>query len=135
MPIKETYSPKMETLFRMEREEELDICPPWQRGTIDRGIWDRKQRNEFITSIMNGWPFGCLTMIKRKRGEKWKLLDGGNRMRCLRDFREGKNDGNGKVLYQTKTFEQLSAEKQAHFKTCQVPVVQVQLLPDSIPDS
>ena len=81
------------------------IASDFQRGDEETGVWDVKQQMKYIDSLRNDFPTGILTLVsdaERTRGSSvpWKLLDGGNRSRAIRDFMK---DRLPKMLYSDLT--------------------------------
>lgn len=49
------------------------------------GIWTTLKKQAYIESLMRQSPTGILAFVK-DHGIAWKVLDGGNRIRAVRDF-------------------------------------------------
>ena len=108
MPIKEIRTMPYSALYNMLHREEIlitsDSCD-FQRGGED-GVWSKKKKQEFIKSLNKKFPIGSITLVRYK--DKWLVLDGGNRCRALRDFRNNKFEVNfdgESVKYEDITFK------------------------------
>jgi len=121
MPFVESRSLKTSSLLRKISEGELCVCPPFQRGTDENGIWGRRRCNAFIESFMDGFPYGAITTVQRDRNDTEAVLDGAHRVRCIRDFAAGK------LLYNKQAYDQLSPADAARFQSTQIPWVEVRL--------
>ena len=90
------------------------ISSDFQRGDEESGVWSVSKNRQLIDSIFKEFPIGNITLVKdyQMDEEPWKVLDGANRCRAIRDFYLNKfTDVNG------KKFSDLDAETQARFKT------------------
>lgn len=101
--------------------DSIKIESDFQRGDEETGVWSPKQRQRYIDSQQRFYPSGILTFVKDRIGatsynNPWSILDGGNRLRALRDYLQDKYvDEN-----QTR-FSDLTPEAQANLKTVQIP--------------
>ncbi len=69
----------------------IEIESDFQRGDEETGVWDLKAKQQYISSVRKNYPTGILTFVKPHMNtltqlNPWKVLDGGNRSRALRDF-------------------------------------------------
>jgi len=121
MPFTESRTLSTKTLLYRIAEGELNICPPFQRGTTESGVWGKRRCNAFIQSFMRGYPYGNITTVTRDRNDEVYILDGAHRARCLRDFFAGD------LRYDGKAYTELTSDEQAQFKATQIPIVEVRL--------
>jgi hypothetical protein len=74
--------------------EIIEICSDFQRGDDDTGVWSNEAKKKYITSLMNNYPSGLISIVKahisRLKSMPYKVLDGGNRARTIRDFMNNK---------------------------------------------
>ena len=112
------------------------VCAAFQRGTEEDGVWSKKNYSKYIDSLQNNFPTGSLTFVKeysnaRSYAEPWKILDGGNRSRSIRDF-IGNTIKNGKGLF----FKDLKVRDQEKFKAqklaCEFLTIERNDPPDTI---
>lgn len=88
--------------------ETLNVASAFQRGDEDNGVWTKDAKNNFIDSLEKDYPTGLLIFIRHRivMGECWYTLDGGNRLRAMRDFKLDKLK---------KKFSTLTPHEQAAF--------------------
>ena len=101
--------------------DKIEISSEFQRGDEETGVWDIKKQKGFIEALENKFPTGILTLVKcRDNATSYqmplKVLDGGNRLRAIRDFMNNKIPNTQGIL-----FDDLEAEPRAQFKTVQMP--------------
>lgn len=101
------------------------VVSTFQRGDEETGIWSTDFKQHYIDSLQRGFPAGILTFVKDYSGamayhDPWKVLDGGNRLRAIRDFMEDKF-----VNLKGTSFSQLSPMEQAEFRTTLIPVQEI----------
>tara|TARA_B100000902_G_C27261747_1_gene891207 strand:+ start:159 stop:1265 length:1107 start_codon:yes stop_codon:yes gene_type:complete len=100
----------------------ISIASDFQRGDEETGVWCLDFQQTFIDSAQRGYPIGIITLVKDHVGatayqDPWKVLDGGNRMRSIRDYTDDKfTDLNG------KKYSQLTDQERANFNTILIPV-------------
>lgn len=95
------------------------ISSDFQRGDEESGVWSVSKKRQLIDSIVKEFPIGNITLVKdyQMDEEPWKVLDGANRCRAIRDFYLNKfTDVNG------KKFSELDSETQAGFKTNSIQI-------------
>lgn len=113
--IEDLYD-RIVNLSNVEPGTGIEVCPDFQRGNEEQGVWSEKKQGEYIDSLQNNFPTGSLTFVKdysnaRSYAETWMTLDGGNRSRSIRDFMDNKIK-NGKGLF----FKDLDVRQQERFK-------------------
>ena len=115
----------VQNLFKKIQEQELgdkiEIASDFQRGDEATGVWSRKQQQKFIDSLKKSFPTGILTFVKDRitatsYQNPWKVLDGGNRLRAMRDYMEDKF-----VDLDGKKFTELEPQESANFNTIIIP--------------
>ena len=96
--------------------EKIEIESDFQRGDEETGVWSKKNKVLYIDSLQKSFPTGIFTFVKDHTSVSWKVVDGGNRMRTIRDFKDDKfQDSKG------KKFSELTAEEKADFNTISIP--------------
>jgi hypothetical protein len=69
--------------------ESIKIASAFQRGDDEHGVWTFEARQNYIKSLKSCYPTGIITLVKEhaEAGQSsWYVLDGGNRLRAIRDF-------------------------------------------------
>ena len=66
-----------------------------EAGDEETGVWSRSQQQHFIDSLRKNYPTGILVFVKdhftaTSYQNPWKVLDGGNRLRAIRDYIDNK---------------------------------------------
>ena len=103
----------------------IGVESSFQRGDEETGVWSPEFQQVYIDSLQKGYPSGIITFVKDYKcatayQNPWKVLDGGNRMRAIRDYREDKFvDLNG------KKYSQLTAQERAEFNTILIPCQEI----------
>lgn len=97
--------------------DSIVITSDFQRGDEETGVWSLKDKQNYIDSLMREFPTGIFTLVKdREPLVPWKVLDGGNRFRAIRDYTGD--------LFQNKNgkkYSELSAQEKANFNTILIP--------------
>jgi hypothetical protein len=74
--------------------ERIEISSAFQRGDDDTGVWSLDAKRNYILSLMNNYPSGLIAIVKSHvsnlQSMSYKVLDGGNRTRAIRDFMNNK---------------------------------------------
>ena len=72
--------------------EIIEIASEFQRGDEETGVWSTEAKRKYIISLMKNYPSGLISIIKAYTGrlKSYKVLDGGNRARAIRDFMNNK---------------------------------------------
>jgi hypothetical protein len=99
MPRKSERAYKCEDFLAAIEEQEITIADAFQRGTEQLGVWSLAFKRAFIDSFIKDFPFGLIILVKKAGNplSPWSILDGANKSRCLRDFRNNLfKDNNGK---------------------------------------
>ena len=106
----------------------INIASDFQRGDEEDGVWNKTFKQIYIDSLLKGYPSGILTFVKdyngstNTRNDPWKVLDGGNRLRCIRDYMAGKFvDLNG------NKYEELSEKDSAKFNNILIPCQEIRI--------
>lgn len=103
----------------------IEINSDFQRGDEETGVWNTEYKQKFIDSLQNSFPTGIITVVKDYKcatayQDPWKVLDGGNRMRSIRDYIDDKFvDLNG------KKYSQLTPDDRAAFKHILIPYQEI----------
>ena len=99
----------------------INVQSDFQRGDEETGVWTIEFKQNYIDSLQRGYPAGILTFVKDNKcatayKNPWKVLDGGNRIRALRDYIDNKFvDLNG------NKYIQLSEKQSAKFDNILIP--------------
>ena len=101
--------------------ESITILSDFQRGNEETGVWSLQAKLKYIVSLMKRYPAGILTLVKGPETDpscnsNWSVLDGGNRLRAIRDYMNNtfKNQ-------EGKFFSELTPEESADFKVIMLP--------------
>ena len=73
--------------------DRIKIADDFQRGNEETGIWSNKQRVSYIDSVEKGYPTSTIILVKdyiKQHKTPWSVLDGGNRCRAIRDYKNNK---------------------------------------------
>lgn len=102
--------------------DSFEIASAFQRGSEADGVWKRENKKNYINSLKSHYPTGIITLVKEHTSAgPWKVLDGGNRLRTIRDFRLGvfgiDLDGEGAL----NLFDNFSERDKADFNTLLIP--------------
>lgn len=103
----------------------IEVKSDFQRGDEETGVWSTDFQQNYVDSIQKGYPSGILTLVKDHKcatayQNPWKVLDGGNRMRAIRDYIEDKF-----IDLNDKKYSQLSAQERADFNTILIPCQEI----------
>ena len=103
----------------------IQVKSDFQRGDEETGVWSLDFRQSFVDSIQRGYPSGILTFVKDYKcatayQNPWSVLDGGNRMRAIRDYIEDKF-----VDLNNKKYSQLTEQERAEFNTILIPCQEI----------
>ena len=110
----------------------ISISSDFQRGDEESGVWTNEGKKLYIDSLRSNYPTGILTMVRSAAHDgdpplPWNTLDGGNRLRAIRDFLADK------LIIK---FSGLTVEQQADFKnealSCQWITIQANDPADTI---
>ena len=122
--IQNLYQRNTDTDFK-DGGNGIGIESSFQRGDEETGVWTSSFKQNYIDSLQKGYPSGIITFVKDHKcatayQEPWKVLDGGNRMRAIRDYIDCKYvDLNG------MKYSQLSPQDQADFNTILIPCQEI----------
>lgn len=102
-------------------DQSIEITSDFQRGDEETGVWSLKDKQNYIDSLMRQFPTGIFTLVKDHETavsfkDPWKVLDGGNRLRAIRDYKDD--------LFQNKKgvkYSELSPQDSANFNTILIP--------------
>lgn len=101
--------------------EKIKIESDFQRGDEQIGVWSSKEKARYIDSLQKKYPTGIFTFVKdhtnaTSYNNSWNVLDGGNRLRSIRDYKNNKF-----VDRNNKKYEDLEHEVRLNFDSIQVP--------------
>ena len=105
--------------------DSIEIASEFQRGEEENGVWTSENKQNYIKSLRGHYPTGILTFVKDHESatsyqDPWKVLDGGNRLRTIRDFINNKfhitKDDETSYKY-----SDLSPQEAADFNTIMIP--------------
>jgi len=139
MPQREVTSLSVKELDRrtsnndgdVEETDVIVIASEFQRGDEETGVWKKKNKQDLIASIENNYSTGILSLVKpsatqaRREGQtlSYYVLDGGNRLRAIRDFRNGSWPTQDGTYY-----KDMNPTRQAEFDNSVLPVEKIGLL-------
>jgi hypothetical protein len=101
--------------------DRIEIASDFQRGDEETGVWTPMLRKHYIDSLVKKFPTGIVTMVKDHLNDTsclqpWKVLDGANRVRAIRDYILDKfTDEEG------KKYSELNPQERADFNTVIIP--------------
>ncbi len=105
--------------------DSIEITSDFQRGDDETGVWSPENKQNYIKSLKGHYPTGILTFVKDHESatayqDPWKVLDGGNRLRAIRDFINNKFHitKDDETSYK---FSDLSPQEVADFNTIMIP--------------
>lgn len=103
----------------------ISIESSFQRGDEENGIWSIEFKRCYIDTLQRGYPPGIMIFVKDNKSttsysDPWKVLDGGNRTRAVRDFIDDKYEDLNKMKYSN-----LSEKERAEFNTILIPCQEV----------
>ena len=101
MPRKSEGAYKCDDFLAAISDKEILVADAFQRGTEEIGVWSLPFKRAFIDSFIKDYPFGLIILVKKAGNplSPWSILDGANKSRCLRDFRNNLfKDENGKYF-------------------------------------
>ena len=78
--------------------EMIEVSSDFQRGDEETGVWNTDAKRDYIISLERNYPTGLISVIKphiNGGSHPYKVLDGGNRVRAIRDFMNNKFDVDG----------------------------------------
>jgi len=101
--------------YRKLQENEVVITSDFQRGDEDTGVWNDPKRSKFVDSLMNSYGTGLITLVRTRGETASRVLDGGNRLRTIRNFILGK------FKWNSKKYEKLDLEDKVKFQGIQMP--------------
>ena len=103
--------------------EAITITSEFQRGDAETGVWKLAAKQEYIGALIQHYPTGILTYVKDHKSVTWKVLDGGNRLRAIRDFIEDKFNTTITTIdgATSKKFSELTTRQQEQFNTILIP--------------
>ena len=101
--------------YRKLQENEVEIVSDFQRGDEDTGVWNDPKRSKFVDSLMNSYGTGLITLVRTRGETVSRVLDGGNRLRTIRNFILGG------FKWNSKKYEKLDLEDKVKFQGIQLP--------------
>ena len=116
-------------------QPELNICPEFQRGTTTKGVWSVSGQKELMKTVSSNMPWGAITIVQRRGALQWDILDGGNRVRTIRDY-----VANNKFAAEIggdprlRKFRSLTEREQSDLKNIILTLEKVVILPDDPDD-
>ena len=130
MPRKSERAYKCQDFLGSVEDKEITIADFFQRGDEENGVWPIEFNKAFIDSFIKDYPFGLIILVKKAGNQlaPWSILDGANKTRCLRDFRNnGFKDKDGKY------FDDWELRDQEAFKAKTFTVQEVKVMRDDPP--
>ena len=105
--------------------ESMEITSDFQRGDDETGVWSSENKQRYIKSLRAHYPTGIITLVKDRENatsyqHHWNVLDGGNRLRTIRDFKAD-NLGVKKDTKSSYKFSELKPQEKADFNTIMIP--------------
>ena len=99
--------------------EMIEVSSDFQRGDEETGVWKTDAKRDYIISLQRNYPTGLISIVKPHLNgvsKPYKVLDGGNRVRAIRDFMNNNFDVGG--LYYSSEPD-IGVDKRASLKhTC-----------------
>lgn len=78
-------------LTSRRKSDIIKVESQFQRGDEETGVWSTSAKQNYIDSLFKEYPTSIITFVKQEDTEDpWLVLDGGNRIRALRDFMDDK---------------------------------------------
>lgn len=77
------------------------VVPKFQR----RLVWSKKQKQEFIETLSNGYPFGSILIYKYEDNDKFSLIDGLQRFSTIKDFKDHPEEYIDLTIYTEKILD------------------------------
>lgn len=135
VPIQVLFKKNVNPNGDMFEGDKINISSAFQRGDEETGVWDKKMKSGFIDSLLNHFPTGILTFVKdysisTSYQEPWFTLDGGNRMRTIRDFIMNRFENN-----EGSKFSDMDPEVRAEFNNILVPCQWLSIERDDPPET
>ena len=124
MVLQHTDSQSINNLYskitgKKNPSDRIEIESDFQRGDDEFGVWSTREKVLYIDSLQQSFPTGLFTLVKDDNdtgANPWKVLDGGNRMRTIRDFKLDKfHNADG------LKFSQLTESDKAIFDNIHIP--------------
>lgn len=118
----------VESLLEKIQEQKIRIAVNhtgdiFQRGDEETGVWNITKKRLYINSLYDGFPAGILTLIQNKNDDYFMVLDGGNRLRTIRDYMSDLfSIGEDKKFY-----KDMNEYYKAKFKTIHIPCQEVEI--------
>ena len=84
--------------------EKIEVSSDFQRGDEETGVWNLEAKRDYINSLELNYPTGLISIVKpliNGTSKPYKVLDGGNRVRAIRDFMNNKFSVGG-LYYSTE---------------------------------
>jgi hypothetical protein len=115
--------------------DRIEISSDFQRGDEETGIWGLKDKQLYISSLLLKFPTGIICIIKShlagrvgNRTLMFKVLDGGNRCRAIRDFMQNKFPLENGSYYQPKDdYAFIDSELRYEFNALHIPIQNIVL--------
>ena len=110
--------------------DRIEISSDFQRGDEETGVWGLKDKQLYISSLLMKFPTGIICIIKShlagrvgNRTLMFKVLDGGNRCRAIRDFMLNKFPLENGSYYQSKgDYSFIDIELRHEFNALHIPI-------------
>lgn len=124
MPLTEILQKACKILLYEVDDNSIKVADAFQRGDDETGVWPAWMKRDFVDSFKKGYPFGMITLVKPAGNplQPWSILDGANRIRCLRDFKKNKFKSN-----KGKYFRDWNANEIAAFNERRLTVEQTKI--------
>ena len=115
--------------------ERIKISSDFQRGDEETGVWNRQSQRRFIDSLRKKYPVGMITLVKEHGSatsyqDPYKVLDGGNRLRAIRDYMSNKFTDQDGIYY-----KDLDPLTQAQLRTLHIPCQSITIERNDPPDT
>ena len=123
-------TPTVAELYKRITNQELNLQPSFQR----KFVWTQHHQEEFIDSILNGYPFPeiyvCLGTVDNKTMETTKnVIDGQQRLTTIRNYIDNKFD---RPLKKILPYKQLTESQKNAFISYQVVQRDIGSVPDDV---
>jgi len=81
-------------MYNLIKENKIDLHPSYQRNFI----WGKKDQQQLIDSILNGWPLPTFFVYKKQNGT-YEMVDGQQRAETICRFIKGSITNSHKLYY------------------------------------
>jgi hypothetical protein len=106
----------------IDNGEKIEVSSDFQRGDEETGVWSLDAKRDYINSLELNYPTGLISIVKpliNGSSTPYKVLDGGNRVRAIRDFMNNKFSVGGLWYSKSEPESNIGVRRQESLKhTC-----------------